>query len=59
LAIKISEDTNIIWDPECFQFQCFNHILNLAAQAALDRLKEDVVRYDYRFIKVDYYLIVL
>ena len=42
LAIKISEDTNIIWDPERLRFWCFNYILNLAAQAALDRLKEDV-----------------
>ncbi|CAG8751074.1 36800_t:CDS:2, partial [Gigaspora margarita] len=42
LAIKIREDTNISWNPECLQFQCFNHILNLAVQAALDHIKEDV-----------------
>ncbi|CAG8847154.1 35295_t:CDS:2, partial [Gigaspora margarita] len=30
------------WDPERLRFQYFNHILNLAVQAALDRIKKNV-----------------
>ncbi|CAG8834972.1 1455_t:CDS:2, partial [Gigaspora margarita] len=42
LAMKLKEETNISWEPERLRFRCFNHILNLAAQAALDHIKEDV-----------------
>ncbi|CAG8803303.1 41130_t:CDS:2, partial [Gigaspora margarita] len=35
LAIKLKKKMDVSWDPECLRFQCFNHILNLAAQAAL------------------------
>ncbi|CAG8857663.1 42359_t:CDS:2, partial [Gigaspora margarita] len=42
LAIKIREDTNIRRDPEHLQFQCFNYILNLAVQAVLDHIKENI-----------------
>jgi len=41
LATKLREE-NIEWDSEQLRFRCFDHILNLAAQAALDQIKEDV-----------------
>ncbi|CAG8782687.1 41584_t:CDS:2, partial [Gigaspora margarita] len=42
LAIKLKKEMDVSWDPECLRFQYFNHILNLAAQAALSHIKEDI-----------------
>ncbi|CAG8833087.1 37774_t:CDS:2, partial [Gigaspora margarita] len=42
LETKLRDVSNIEWDSECLQFQCFNHILNLAVQAALNCIKDDV-----------------
>jgi len=41
LAIKL-QSSNTKWDPDCLRFHCFSHILNLAAQAALSKVKEKV-----------------
>ena len=42
LSRRLKEESDIDWDYESYRFRCFNHILNLAGQAALDRVKEDV-----------------
>ncbi|CAG8679255.1 24870_t:CDS:2, partial [Gigaspora rosea] len=44
LEVKLKEEENLVWNSERNRFRCFNHILNLAAQAALDEIKEDVCR---------------
>jgi hypothetical protein len=41
LSIKLKEE-NLEWDSEQLRFRCFNHILNLAARAALAKIEEDV-----------------
>ncbi|RIB16652.1 hypothetical protein C2G38_2189306 [Gigaspora rosea] len=41
LEKKLNE-INIKWDSESLRFRCFNHILNLVAQAALDNINEEV-----------------
>lgn len=42
LARKLRTEENVEWNSEHLQFRCFNHILNLAAQAALDQIKDDI-----------------
>jgi hypothetical protein len=42
LAVKLKEESNIKWDSERLRFRCFNHILNLAVQEALEHIKEDI-----------------
>ncbi|CAG8584946.1 9092_t:CDS:2, partial [Gigaspora rosea] len=42
LEMKLSEELSIEWDSERLRFRCFNHILNLAVQAALDCIKDDI-----------------
>ncbi|CAG8834170.1 34598_t:CDS:1, partial [Gigaspora margarita] len=42
LVIKLKKEIDVSWDPECLRFRCFNHILNLVAQAALSHIKEDI-----------------
>ncbi|CAG8838859.1 7712_t:CDS:2, partial [Gigaspora margarita] len=44
LVIKLQEEANFEWNSEHLRFWCFNHILNLAAQAALDQIKDDVCK---------------
>ncbi|CAG8483782.1 12266_t:CDS:2 [Gigaspora rosea] len=39
---KKLDEINIKWDSESLRFRCFNYILNLAAQAALDNISEEV-----------------
>ncbi|CAG8562281.1 20657_t:CDS:2, partial [Gigaspora margarita] len=41
LAFKLWEDEYIEWNSEHLRFYCFRYILNLAAQTALDQIKED------------------
>jgi hypothetical protein len=41
LAIRLAEE-GVEWDWQRHQFRCFNHILNLAARAALDEIKDDI-----------------
>ena len=42
LSIKLKEESNVSWNSERLRFRYFNHILNLAVQAALDKINEDV-----------------
>jgi hypothetical protein len=42
LATKLKAEENIEWDSEHLRFRCLNHVLNLAVQAALDQIQEDV-----------------
>jgi hypothetical protein len=42
LAKKLKEEEEITWDWESLRFRCFNHILNLAAQSALNMVEEDI-----------------
>jgi len=44
LATKLREEENIEWNSEHLRFRCFNHILNLAAQAALEKIEDVVCR---------------
>ncbi|CAG8806590.1 20833_t:CDS:2, partial [Gigaspora rosea] len=42
LEIKLRNEENIEWNSERLRFRCFDHILNLAVQAALNKIKEDI-----------------
>jgi hypothetical protein len=42
LARKMKEDAQVEWDWKNLRFRCFDHILNLAAQSALEEIKEDI-----------------
>ena len=41
LLAKLQKEADIEWNFNDYQFQCFSHILNLAAQAALDKIKDE------------------
>jgi len=42
LSKKLKEEEGIEWNWKNLRFRCFNHILNLAAQSALEVVKDDV-----------------
>ncbi|CAG8851706.1 19813_t:CDS:2, partial [Gigaspora margarita] len=42
LVIKLKKEMDVSWDPECLRFRYFNYILNLAVQAVLNHIKEDI-----------------
>lgn len=42
LARKMKDDAQIEWDWERLRFRCFDHVLNLAVQAALKEIEEDI-----------------
>ncbi len=44
LAIKLKRNTGTEWNYEHLRFRCFNHVLNLAAQSALNEMKDDISR---------------
>jgi hypothetical protein len=49
LSAKLREEANIDWNFEDFRFRCFSHILNLAAQAALDKIKNEIDKVNIYF----------
>jgi hypothetical protein len=42
LSRKLKEEEGVDWDYQKLRFRCFDHILNLAAQSALDIVKDDI-----------------
>jgi len=56
LSAKLQEETNIKWNSEDNRFRCFSHVLNLAAQAALYKIKDETGKVNiYFYISFDYY----
>ena len=41
------QSANIKWKLDHLRFRCFSHILNLAAQAALSEVKEEVDKVNF------------
>lgn len=42
LAYLLKKNEDIEWDSERLRFRCFSHILNLAGQAALSEMKDEI-----------------
>ena len=42
LVLLLKKNKNIEWNSEQLQFRCFSHILNLAGQAALSKMKDEI-----------------
>ena len=49
LKERLKAELDIDWDQNHNHFCCFNHILNLAAQAALVHLKDDISKINHCF----------
>ena len=54
LAIKLKRNTGTEWNYEHLRFRCFNHVLNLAAQSALNEMKDDISRVISLYISTMY-----
>ncbi|CAG8786685.1 7952_t:CDS:2, partial [Gigaspora margarita] len=52
LAIKLKKEMNVSWDPEYLRFQCFNHILNLVAQATLSYNIKNLIQSFAQYLNV-------
>lgn len=44
LAKRIKGEKGLEWDFEQLRFRCFGHILNIAVQAALNVVGEDIAK---------------
>jgi hypothetical protein len=42
LAKKMKNNAQVYWDSKSLRFRCFAHIINLAAQAALEKIRGDI-----------------
>ena len=55
LATRLTVE-GVEWDWQQLQFRYFNHILNLAARAALDEIKDDIAKVN---IIVLYFILII
>jgi hypothetical protein len=42
LASLLKKSKDIAWNSERLRFRCFSHILNLAGQATLNEMKDEI-----------------